>query len=735
MDGASLDAQLEHVTLYASGARVRRVTTLAGPVPARVRIGGLPLAVIDDTVRVELEGPAIATNVRAGVDVPAFEAAAREDSPEVAKAKRGVAVADSEVERIQGAIDRTDEAPVVEDDPSEEPPAAWGAIVAARRSIIALRAERELALRDQLAAARRTADDARRTLEAALDREHRAGTAKPAKLHELRKFVDIELVGLDQSLPRPSGRGSEIPDDGEGAVTIRLEYLVGAARWAPSYVARLDGEQAGFEVRAVVAQETGEDWTNVPLALSTAEPTRFASLPELHAQRIGRKQQVPPRAGFRAAPTGAAQLYADYDRERAPLVARAGKKPRPVGDRSVLRDGAPPAPEPAPYDEEDQFEQGLEGEVWDDEASAAKSAFKTPTAGYALPVGMAAPSTIAPAPAPQQSVPRGEAPEMKKRGRASAPREEAGSFPDMADGYGGGAPAAKAVAYVERKPAPAQPRLDYGNLRMAPPSSPRRGSLVMAMPDRHASEAERDVNAAHARILALPLPPGCLADWAHSYDYAYATDGAVEVRADGAWHSIAVTKHASTAKLRHVAVPREQSDVFRVASIANPFAGPLLPGPIDVYDRGRFLVTSEVDYTPPGAVVEVGLGVDATVKLARNTEFREEATGMLRGQLKLHHAISIDVENLSGRAIDLEVRERIPVTREGDDDVEVTLGRVEPAWERWTPDPDAPRDQRLRGGHRWRVALPAGQKRTLRAAYEVKIAGKLELVGGNRRES
>ena len=41
----------------------------------------------------------------------------------------------------------------------------------------------------------------------------------------------------------------------------------------------------------------------------------------------------------------------------------------------------------------------------------------------------------------------------------------------------------------------------------------------------------------------------------------------------------------------------------------------------------------------------------------------------------------------------------------------------------------------LRGGYRWRVAVPAGQNKRLRAGYEVKIANKLELVGGNRRES
>jgi uncharacterized protein (TIGR02231 family) len=270
---------------------------------------------------------------------------------------------------------------------------------------------------------------------------------------------------------------------------------------------------------------------------------------------------------------------------------------------------------------------------------------------------------------------------------------------------------------------------------MVAASSPSRGQLIAAPVDPHANAIATELGAAQARIAALPLPPGCVADWIHTYDYAFVTDAAVDVRADGVWHSVPVSASSTTARVRHVAVPREQPDVFRVATITNPFAAPLLPGPIDVYDRGRFLITSSIDYTPPNATLDIGLGVDAAVKLARNTEFREEAAGMLRGALRLVHAITIEVDNLSGRAIELEVRERIPVTREGDDDVEVTIGKVEPGWERWTPDPNAPRDLRLRGGYRWKVAVPAAAKRTLRAGYEVKIASKLELVGGNRRES
>ena len=699
MEAASVEAVLAQVTVYASGARVRRVTTVnsaSSGALSRVRIVGLPVAVIDDTVRVEVEGPAIATNLKVCVAAPAADAAAAEVTPALRAAEHKVELAEAEVERLDGAIARLAEASIVEEDPSDDAPPPWAQVVAARRTVVAARAERELALREQVAAARHVLDEAQRALVAERDRDQRSGSARAAKLHEVRKHVDLEMTST-----------------GAGDIKIWLEYQVGAARWAPSYVARLEGERAIVEVRAVVAQDSGEDWTNVPLRLSTAEPERFSQLPELNAQRIGRRQQEQGKPGFRAPPVGAAALYADYDRSferRVPTTTKSKPKRSPTtpadsfGTMDAMYVGHAPDQPPArgAYG-------GLADENWDEESSRAKDKFDTDMRI-----------------APQQFAP---APEMKKsRGSMFTRRDEKES--------GGGAPGAAPDA-EQQKQQPREPvaRLDYGNMRMAPPTSPSRGVLVPADRDPWALTIEGDVTTAHARLVALPLPPGCIADWSHAYDYAFTTDGAVDVKSDGAWHSIAVTSKSSTAKLRHVSTPREQADVFRMAAIANPFVGPLLPGPIDVYDHGRFLVTSEVDYTPPGATVEIGLGVDASVKIARNTEYREEASGMLRGQLRLHHTITIDVDNLSGRTIEIEVRERIPVVREGDDEVEVTLKQIEPTWERWTPEADGPTTRRLRGGYRWRLAVPAGQKKKMRAGYEVKIAGKLELVGGNRRES
>jgi Domain of unknown function (DUF4139)/N-terminal domain of unknown function (DUF4140) len=688
-----VESRISEVTIYARGARIRRVMTIALEAGAsRVRIAGLPAAVIDDTVRIEAEGDALVTGLHVGLEAPPPEAAADEDAPEVRAARARAARATAEVERLDAALAILAAAPIALPLPEADVAVpAWSAVVEARHALVTWRAERELALRDHLAAARRETDEAQRALAAVVDRDRRAGSARAARLHELRKHVELEIAG-------------------SGVATVHLEYQVAAARWAPSYVARIDGDAVAFELRAVIAQDTGEDWTGVALRLSTAEPERFGALPELSAQRIGRRQREPVRAGFRAPPIGAGELYLDYARAFAP---------------------APPAPPPSPYAAAGPPDHASDGHGGASPGYSAMSPTPPPP-GMAPPIGAPGSPQMVRASMPQPFGP--------PLGAASPSRARAGLVGGIAAGIasslgGGGSRELEVPSPAIAPPPPPPPRLDYANLRMAPAGSAQRGTLIAAPRDRRIGALDGEVAAAAARVDALGLPRGCSAAWSHAYDYAFATDGRVDVVADAAWHSIAVTARPSTAKLRHVAVPREQADVFRLAEIANPLSGPLLPGPIDVYDRGRFLVTSAVEHTPPGASVAVGLGVDAAVKLARNTEFSEEATGVLRGGLRLHHVISIEVDNLSDRAIELEVRERLPVTREGDDDVEVITGKVEPAWERWTPDPDAPRDQRLRGGYRWRVTVPPHDKRALRAAYDVKLAGKLELVGGNRRES
>jgi uncharacterized protein (TIGR02231 family) len=63
-----------------------------------------------------------------------------------------------------------------------------------------------------------------------------------------------------------------------GSVNIELDYIIDGAWWKPIYDARLNEETQKVDLYCYgeVAQRTGEDWDNVDLVLSTAQPSQGA---------------------------------------------------------------------------------------------------------------------------------------------------------------------------------------------------------------------------------------------------------------------------------------------------------------------------------------------------------------------------------------------------------------------------------------------------------------------------
>jgi uncharacterized protein (TIGR02231 family) len=66
--------------------------------------------------------------------------------------------------------------------------------------------------------------------------------------------------------------------------TVRLNYLVNAASWQPLYKVRTDADnKVHVEYLATVQQQSGEDWGNADVSLSTAQPMLNAAPPDLLA--------------------------------------------------------------------------------------------------------------------------------------------------------------------------------------------------------------------------------------------------------------------------------------------------------------------------------------------------------------------------------------------------------------------------------------------------------------------
>ncbi len=735
MPEPSLASQIESVMVFLHGAEVTRVAPLDGVAgtPAHVRVDGLPPSLDDASLRVRVRGagPAPrATDVRVALGIaPADPALPPPDDEALRAARREVDALRDQLAQLEQQIARIEPIRDVERPEGAEGQPPPPSPRAARRALVALRHEELDALAGRLEeqrAALRDAEERRDDLEARV-----RSSARQARPHELRK-------GARVALQWPDGAA------GEGHA-LALTYRVPGACWAPAYTVALDRALTRVElaVRAVVAQRSGEDWAGVPLTVSTAAIQRWFDLPELQAVRIGRRQPAPPRTGWRPPPTGAGALYEDFDRAAA----------RAVLTRSEL------AAAGEPIDEQPEEDWDLDDELAAEEfaVSEAAMALEEPAWDRAEEKAEERDVPLPSAPPPPQAAPAPEAamappaPMRAKRAAMPLASQAAHVFGGLADALspgeappragGGGAPPPPEVPIDA-----AAEQLAYGSLRMPGPRDGRRGRLVRVRRREWARELLREVEvevefdvvdalaraadeAGSAGEAGLPAGHHAPRPW-DGFDAVYPAEGTVDVPSDGEYHAVPLLAREGEVAVHHVVVPRESTDVFRLAAFHNPLSWPLLRGPAEVTVGGDYLLTAELPASPPRGEVELGLGVDQAVKVARNTTYEEESAGLIKGSLRLHHGIRVEVANRRERALEIEVRERIPSVRDKEEDIEVEIGTVEPPWEAWEPE-----DHELRGGHRWRLSLDAGAEQTLRADYTVTIAAKHELVGGNRREA
>lgn len=98
-----------------------------------------------------------------------------------------------------------------------------------------------------------------------------------------------------------------------GTATLALNYLVGEAGWAPRYAVRATdaGDEAldlvTIELNAEISQRTGEEWKDITLTLSTAEPGRRPAPAEVEPEFLAVAQPVV--AGVPGSPGGGGARY------------------------------------------------------------------------------------------------------------------------------------------------------------------------------------------------------------------------------------------------------------------------------------------------------------------------------------------------------------------------------------------------------------------------------------------
>ncbi|MFJ1796032.1 DUF4139 domain-containing protein [Kitasatospora griseola] len=665
------ESRLESVVVHAVGAVCRRRASGVLPADGRVRVTGLPRLAAEGSLRVRvLSGGARVVEARVE-HVESVREEGESPSWELELKELG-----AERDRLVERQERLD---------------------ARIREVAALRPVSPQRRRDE--AFRRTPADAVLELAEFVD-------ARLAVLHERAVELAQQVASADHafdvasvrarqrsSADQPGGVESSaravVTVRGAGPVELEVEYAVPGAVWVPTYqLAHHRGERsARLTLRASVAQRTGEDWSGVRLALSTADLARPSGLPRLSSLRIGRRQPAPAPSGWRAQPAGLDELFGDW-------VGAQASKPAPEGPRAI-------------------------GAVSVAAAVAARPG--RPGGGGASakagPAGFGAAASMQPRSMPAPVAPQGPPP-------PGAPAEV------MA--YGGAVPApfvAELSADTAAEPAvPAGPRpsadqLDYAGLVLAGPQeeSFRRGRLF----PRGESAAAGALRGAEA-VGGLPLPVFAVRprESAGSFDHRFDAVAPAEIPSDGVWHTVAVAELPVEVATRYVCVPSVEEAVYAVLELANGTAHALLAGPVEVSVDGDFLTTAALPTLAPGGVREVGLGRAEEVRVARHSEVRESTSGVLNSTAVLDHQVRIELVNRLPHDAPVEVRERVPVSGDAEVRVEERPG--------WSP-PEEPTAQLPSSARIRRVVVPAGGSTELTGGYVIRIPAGKAVVGGNRR--
>ncbi len=113
------------------------------------------------------------------------------------------------------------------------------------------------------------------------------------QLHANQDKVDLaqrRLADLSQGFARTERDAVIVVEKINAAAgKVQLNYLVDSAAWLPQYklrTGRTAKDAVQVEYLASIMQQTGEDWSNVNLTLSTAKPTLNAAPPDLQTLKV-----------------------------------------------------------------------------------------------------------------------------------------------------------------------------------------------------------------------------------------------------------------------------------------------------------------------------------------------------------------------------------------------------------------------------------------------------------------
>jgi hypothetical protein len=454
---------------------------------------------------------------------------------------------------------------------------------------------------------------------------------------------------------------------GGGQATVALTYLVRAARWTPTWDVQLDPDRnlVTMSLAGLVSQESGEDWSDAQLTLSTAIPSSAVKAPKLLTWKIGTTERfiptpTPVQEYVRTVPSPGAppRVRAEDALVRewlARLASNQGPSGRATGSANDRRN-------PAEQRKREEFRR-VEKEL------SARMEVDTPA--------------LAPPPPPKMVPQSGalvtetttidfdgidiEGDLVRPEAEELSPRDAARSAP---------APQA----------APSQPRSDKGR---------QAGGFSLAPPPGY-----------RAPVFAANSP----VTLAGGYDLSFAARQKETIPSAGGARRVALWSQQWPVTVERRVYPALAKEAYLSADLKNPSQQVLPGGPATLSVGADPAGTASLKLVSPGEQVTLPLGLDRAIKPVRNVQVIDATEGVVSKDDVSTYAVTIELVNPYRTAVALRVFDQWPLPQPNQKDLEVKLLDSRPG---------AIQDAAT-GKLEWRLTLKPNEKQTLSFNYQVK---------------
>ena len=131
----------------------------------------------------------------------------------------------------------------------------------------------------------------------------------------------------------------------------------------------------------------------------------------------------------------------------------------------------------------------------------------------------------------------------------------------------------------------------------------------------------------------------------------------------------------------------------------------------------EFIGQTQIKFTASGDELELLLGVEDRITVERKLARRDVDKKLLRDQRQLRYGYTVEVKNLLQTAVQIMLKDHIPVSRH--EQIKVKLDEVRPQ----------PAEQTDLNLLEWQLNLPSGEGQTVQYEYTVEHPRSLQVAG------